>query len=292
MTEEHDRMNARERENRELRQAKERCCQFNANLSPFADGCQLFGGRRVSEALVQASPVSTRRHTARGLALFPVQSQFQGRRGIARPAERRRHLRDDPVLDQQVRPADRQAAPGAAPSPFSTMASRRDGLLHRRPAVLHLAAVDDEGEALNLVVQKERDTQAALKLLKRLLRNQPVEPQTITTAGLRSHPAALHDLGLLHLHRPGRLRDNNRAENSHLSIRRRERHMQHFKSAASAKRFLTTHAAISNTFYLQRHLSSRQALRTSLEIAYRSRNRIQIEGDRFALTPSQSACKI
>lgn len=75
-------------------------------------------------------------------------------------------------------------------------------------------AVDDENEVLDLVVQKERDTRAALKLLKRLLRNQPVEPERIATDGLRSYPAALHDLGLLHLHRPGRLRDNNRAENS------------------------------------------------------------------------------
>ena len=45
-------------------------------------------------------------------------------------------------------------------------------------------AVDDEGEVLDLVVQRRQDTEAALRLLKRLLRNQPVEPQTITTDGL------------------------------------------------------------------------------------------------------------
>jgi hypothetical protein len=57
-----------------------------------------------------------------------------------------------------------------------------------------------------------------------------------------------------HLHRPGRLRDNNRAENSHLLIRRRERKMQRLKSAQSAQQFLTAHAAIYNKFALQPHL--------------------------------------
>jgi putative transposase len=122
-------------------------------------------------------------------------------------------------------------------------------------------AVDDEGEVLDLVMQKRRDTEAALKLLKRLLRNQLVEPETITTDGLGSYVSALQKLGLQDRHRPGRLRENNRAENSHLPIRRRERKMQRFKSQASAQRFLTTHAAIYNTFYTQPHLICRQTLR-------------------------------
>src|SRR5665213_3974239 len=100
-------------------------------------------------------------------------------------------------------------------------------------------AVDDEGEVLDLVVQPRRNKPAAMKLLKRLLRNQPVDPETITTDGLPSYPAALDDLGLRDRHRPGRLRENNRAEHSHLPIRRRERKMQRFKSQSSAQRFLT-----------------------------------------------------
>jgi transposase-like protein len=84
---------------------------------------------------------------------------------------------------------------------------------------------------------------------------------SITTDGLRSYSAALDQLEMRHLHRPGRLRENNRAENSHLPIRRRERKMQRFKSVQSAQTFLNTHAAIYNTFALQSHLIRRRTLR-------------------------------
>jgi transposase-like protein len=123
-------------------------------------------------------------------------------------------------------------------------------------------AVDDEGEVLDVLVQKRRNKRAALKLLRRLLKNQGIHPETITTDKLASYRAAVRSLGLTSRHRPGGMRENNRAENSHLVIRRRERKQQKFKSQGSAQRFLSNHAAIYNTYNLQPHLISRPGLRT------------------------------
>jgi transposase-like protein len=100
-----------------------------------------------------------------------------------------------------------------------------------------------------------------LRLLGRLLRNQSIEPERITTDGSASYGSALRELGLTRIHRPGRLRENNRVENPHLPIRRRERQQSGFKSQASAQRFLSTHAAIYNTCNVQKHLISRPTLR-------------------------------
>ena len=82
------------------------------------------------------------------------------------------------------------------------------------------------------------------------------------TDKLPSYGAALGELGMRAKHVTGG-RSNNRAENSHLPIRQREQRMQRFKSARSAQRFLSTHAAIYNTFNVQRHLITRKALRES-----------------------------
>ena len=122
-------------------------------------------------------------------------------------------------------------------------------------------AVDDEGEVLDVLVQKRRNKAAALKLLRKLLKNQGVVPETITTDGLASYGAAVEDLGIEGRHRPGGMRENNRAENSHMVIRRRERKQQKFKSQGSAQRFLAIHSAVYNTFNLQLHLISRPTLR-------------------------------
>jgi putative transposase len=121
-------------------------------------------------------------------------------------------------------------------------------------------AVDHEGEVLEILVQRRRDKRAALKLMRKLLRKQGFAPKKVTTDKLGSYGAAFRHLGLGCHHEQG-LQQNNRAENSHQVVRRRERKMQRFKSAASAQRFLSVHAAVPNTFNLQRHLLSRSTLR-------------------------------
>ena len=111
-----------------------------------------------------------------------------------------------------------------------------------------------------MLVQSRRDSRAALRLMRKLLRKQGFVPKLLVTDKLRSYGSAFRQLQLTCPHEQG-LRKNNRAENSHQPVRRRERKMQRFKSARSAQRFLSMHAAVHNTFNLERHLVSRSTLR-------------------------------
>ena len=121
-------------------------------------------------------------------------------------------------------------------------------------------AVDDEGEVLEILVQRRRNRAAAGKLMRTLLKKQGFVPSVITTNKLRSYGAAFGDLGLSTRHKQG-IRKDNRAEVSHQPNRRRERKMQRFKSHGSAQLFLSMHAAVYNNFNTQRHLISRHTLR-------------------------------
>ncbi len=109
----------------------------------------------------------------------------------------------------------------------------------------------------------------ALRLLRKLLRRQGFVPAVIVTDKLRSYRAALREIGFSGSHEQG-LRANNRAENSHQPVRRRERKMQGFKSARSAQRFVSVHAAVYNTFNVQRHLISRPTHRKFRTAAHQS----------------------
>lgn len=88
-------------------------------------------------------------------------------------------------------------------------------------------AVDHEGEVPESLVTKTRDKKAALKFLKKAMRK-PGREEVIVTDRLRSNGAALREIGAGHRQETGRWA-NNRAENSHLPFRRRERAMQRFR---------------------------------------------------------------
>ena len=110
-------------------------------------------------------------------------------------------------------------------------------------------------------MQRRRDKAAAVKLMRKLPKKQGFAPAVLVTDKLRSYGAARSEMGLSARHEQG-LRKNNRAENSHQPTRRWERKMQRFKSLRSAQKFLSTHAAVFNTFNVQRHLTSAQTHRT------------------------------
>ncbi len=88
-----------------------------------------------------------------------------------------------------------------------------------------------------------------------MLKVQGTAPRVMITDKLRSYSAAKVELmpGIEHRSYNGL---NNRAENSHLPLRRRERRMMRFKSARQCQRFVSTHGQIANLFLLHRkHLT-------------------------------------
>ena len=81
-------------------------------------------------------------------------------------------------------------------------------------------------------------------------------PEAITTDGLASHKAALKELGGTAKQEVGRWA-NNRVENSHLPLRRRERVMQRFRRMTTLQKFASVHASTHNHFNFERHLVDR-----------------------------------
>ena len=113
-------------------------------------------------------------------------------------------------------------------------------------------AVDQNGTMLDILVQSRRDTQAAKRLLRKLMRRQCRPPRVMITDKLASYGAAKREVMPSVEHRKHKGL-NNRAENSHQPTRQRERQMKRFKSAGQAQRFLSTHDGINNLFHLRRH---------------------------------------
>ena len=117
-------------------------------------------------------------------------------------------------------------------------------------------AVDHEGEIFDSYITRKRDKSEALAFLKKALKRHG-QVEAIVTDGIRSCPAAMRDLGNLNHREMGRWK-NNRAENSHLPFRRRERAMLRFRRMRSLQKFASVHASLHNHFSQERHLVDRQ----------------------------------
>ncbi|AUW45920.1 IS6 family transposase [Rhizobium leguminosarum] len=146
--------------------------------------------------------------------------------------------------------------------------SRRD-VWHLDEVVISIAgkkhwlwrAVDQDGYVLDEIVQSRRDTKSAKRLLVRLLKKAGMPPKRIITDKLRSYGAAKREVMPAVEHRSHKGL-NNRAENSHLPLRKRERTMQGFRSPGSLQRFISIFSALRNLFVPPSH--KRSALSTHI----------------------------
>ncbi|WP_425294120.1 IS6 family transposase [Mesorhizobium delmotii] len=151
----------------------------------------------------------------------------------------------------------------------------RDDIWHLDEVVITIAgkkhwlwrAVDQDGYVLDEIVQARRNTKAAKRLLTRLLKKQGGTPKRMITDKLRSYTAARRQVmpNVEHRSHKGL---NNRAENSHVPLRKRERMMHGFRSPGSLQRFVSIFSAVRNLFIpprakrsaIQIHLHRLQAI--------------------------------
>jgi putative transposase len=114
-------------------------------------------------------------------------------------------------------------------------------------------AVDQDGDVIDILVQRRRDHYAAKRFFRKLLKCQGAVPRKLVTDKLRSYGVARR-IVMPSVIRSTEQYENNRAEVSHHPTRQRERHMRRFKSPGQAQRFLTIHDAVQNLFRVGRHL--------------------------------------
>ena len=125
-------------------------------------------------------------------------------------------------------------------------------------------AVDQDGNVLDILVQRGRDKTAAKTFFRKLLKGLTYAPRVIITDKLKSYGAAKREILPGVEHRQHRYL-NNRAENSHQPTRQRERRMQGCKSAGHAQRFLAAYGPITQHFRPRRHRLSASAYRQEMQ---------------------------
>jgi len=130
-------------------------------------------------------------------------------------------------------------------------------------------AVDQNGLVLDILVQSRRDSKAAKKFFKKLLKGLEYVPRVIITDKLKSYGAAKKEVLPGVEHRQHK-RLNNRAENSHQPTRVREKVMRRFKSPGHAQRFLSAFGPIRQHLRPKRHTMSAAVYRTQIQAQFKS----------------------
>lgn len=130
-------------------------------------------------------------------------------------------------------------------------------------------AVDQDGEVVEVFLQKRRDSHAAKNFFKRLFKNYRNKPRKTVTDKLRSYGVAHRELIPETIHDTSQYA-NNKAELSHQPTRVRERGIRRFKSMYQTQRFLNVHAVVYNLFNLGRHLVSANHYRFLRQRAFSS----------------------
>lgn len=128
-------------------------------------------------------------------------------------------------------------------------------------------AVDQDGDELDILVQKRRNKKAALMFFKKLLKGQQTLPLKIVTDKLRSYSGAKRET-MPSVDHSTQQYENNRCELSHQPSRQQERQMRAFKSQGHAQRFLSCHGVVNNLFRLGRHSMKARNYRVLLERAF------------------------
>jgi putative transposase len=128
-------------------------------------------------------------------------------------------------------------------------------------------AVDDDGNVLDVLVQNRRDTAAARRFFRRLMKKTHMVPRVVVTDKLRSYGAA-HRMVMPSVEHRSHKGLNNRAENSHQPTLQRERAMKGFRSTGGAQRFLSAFSGISPHFRPRRHLRTASDHRAEMTVRF------------------------
>src|ERR687895_482283 len=148
---------------------------------------------------------------------------------------------------------------------------------HRRRSLLNLTtpwrAVDQDGNVLDILLQNRRDTAAARRFFRKLMKKTAFTPRVLVTDKLGSYGAAHREVMASVEHRSHRGL-NNRAENSHQPTRERERPMKGFRSMGGAQRFLGAFSMISPHFRPRRHLMTATDYRHEMRTRFTTWNEV------------------